>query len=277
MKNDKVIRLPSRGKLIVVADIHGNKEDFDKYIAIWDMHDPDCHILFTGDLIHGIGYDEDFSIEILEECMKYFNLPNFHVLLGNHELAQITNESVWKYGINQTRDFNLQLKYKAIKTALSDDDVVFNIDITEEYYLAKKWDFENFIKKFDYFCITENGFFFSHAGISDSALISLINKEVDLFNLDIDLITADYLFLEEMLWSRPYDDYVEHEIDIFLGIVDCKFMCVGHTPYNGCHILGKQLIFDSSFETENKYYLEIDLNKEYKDIVDVMKCLKEMK
>ena len=40
------------------------------------------------------------------------------------------------------------------------------------------------MRQFDYFCITENGFFFSHAGISDSALISLINKEIDLFNLN---------------------------------------------------------------------------------------------
>lgn len=277
MIENKIIRLPKKGRLIVVTDIHGNKEDFDKYIDIWDKNDLDCHILFLGDLIHEVEYGKDLSIDILEECMEYFDLPNFHILLGNHELCQVMDEFVYKLGYNQTIEFNRHIQDKAINFVIKDNNLTTDKETIDQYYDMYKYNFESFMRQFDYFCITENGFFFSHAGISDSALISLINKEIDLFNLNIDTVTADYIFLEEMIWSRPYDDYVETEIDIFLGMVDCKFMCVGHTPYNGCHILGNQLIFDSSFATDNKYYLDIDLSKDYDDIVKVMKCLKEVK
>ena len=52
-------------------------------------------------------------------------------------------------------------------------------------------------------------------------------------------------------------------------------MIVGHTPMNGLHIIGNQLIMDSSFCTKTKYYLDIDLSKEYNDIIeDVLKSTK---
>ena len=79
---NKVVELPKRGRLIVVTDIHGNKDDFDKYIDIWDRDDPNCHILFTGDLIHEMDYSKDLSLDILDECIDYLLMPNFHVLLG---------------------------------------------------------------------------------------------------------------------------------------------------------------------------------------------------
>ena len=263
----KVIELPKKGRLIVVTDIHGNKDDFDKYIDIWDRDDPNCHILFTGDLIHEMDYNKDLSLDILDECIDYILMPNFHVLLGNHELAQITDESVWKYGVNQTKDFTQHIIDRVEEE--------YKPDVVKQLCAIKKFRYDTLMKSFDYFCITENGFFFSHAGINHSALNQLIHQKVNLFDLKIEK-PIDYKFLENMIWSRPYDDYMEDEIDDFLEIVGCKFMCVGHTPYNGFHILGNQLIFDSSFCTDNKYYLDIDLSKDYKDIFEVLKCLEEL-
>lgn len=261
----KITKLPKKGRLIVVTDIHGNKEDYDKYINIWDAENPFCHILFLGDLIHEVEYGKDLSLDILEDIYNnYIHLPNFHVLLGNHELSQISNDDVWKYTINQTYEFNNHIQDRIKNLEMG--------DVTQKQ--AEKY-YNHIIKQFDYFCMTSNGFFFSHAGISHLALNQLIHQKVDLFNLKIEK-PIDYKFLEDMIWSRPYDDYMEDEIDDFLEIVGCKFMCVGHTPYNGFHILGNQLIFDSSFCTDNKYYLDIDLSKDYKDIFEVLKCLEEL-
>lgn len=261
----KVIKLPKKGRLIVVTDIHGNKEDYDKYINIWDAENPFCHILFLGDLIHEVEYGKDLSLDILKDIYnKYIHLSNFHVLLGNHELSQISNDDVCKYTINQTYEFNNHIQDRIKNLEIG--------DVTQKQ--AEKY-YNHIIKQFDYFCMTSNGFFFSHAGISDLALHLLISQSVDLFNLDINN-SNDYKFLEEMLWARPYDDYTEITIDTFLERVNCKFMCVGHTVYNGMHILGNQLIFDSSFCTDNKYYLDIDLSKDYKDIFEVIKCLRDL-
>ena len=263
--DNKIIKLPSKGKLIVVTDIHGNIEDYNKYIDIWDANNPFCHILFLGDLIHEIQYSKDLSLDILEDIYNnYIHLPNFHVLLGNHELAQITNDDIWKYEINQVYGFNNHIEDKIRNLEFGD----VTLKQVKDYY-------NHIIKQFDYFCITDNGFFFSHAGISNSALNLLTAQLIDLFNLNINN-SIDYKFLEDMLWSRPYDDYTEGEISTFLAQIGCKFMCVGHTVYNGMHVLGNQLIFDSSYCTDNKYYLEIDLSKDYKDIFEVIKCLRNL-
>lgn len=260
----KTITLHRKGSLIVVTDIHGNKEDFDKYIEIWDKKNSDCHILFTGDLIHSHDGNEQCSIDILNDVEKYMTLPNFHVLMGNHELAQISDESMCKYECGQTKQFKHHILYK----------------IDEEHLKSNRHEelikYTDIISKFDYFALTDNGFFFSHAGINNQLLNCLINQSIDLFNLNIKK-EKDYRFLESMLWSRPYDDYTEKDIENFLKIINCKYMCVGHTDYDGMHILGNQLIFNSSCSTKKKYYLDIDLRKDYKNIFEVIKQLKVIK
>ena len=40
MKKDKFIKLPSKGRLLIVTDLHGNLEDYEKYIDLWDCYDP---------------------------------------------------------------------------------------------------------------------------------------------------------------------------------------------------------------------------------------------
>ena len=39
MFNDKLIELPDYGRLIVVSDIHGNLEDYNRYVNLWDEND----------------------------------------------------------------------------------------------------------------------------------------------------------------------------------------------------------------------------------------------
>ena len=63
------------------------------------------HLILTGDFIHSC-YEEDGSLEIINSVKQHFeNEKNFHVLLGNHEWAQILDESIYKGGLNQTQDF----------------------------------------------------------------------------------------------------------------------------------------------------------------------------
>ena len=77
--------------------------------------------------------------------------------------------------------------------------------------------------------------------------------------------------ITEHLWARPYDDYTEQTINQILNYTNKKYLISGHTNYNGCHIIGNQLIFDSSHNTETKYYLEIQLNKKYENIIEILK------
>ena len=97
MMNDKLIELPDYGRLIVVTDLHGNLEDYNDYLDLWDESDPDFHIVFCGDLIHGLDEDTDGSVEILDDAIAKSKVySNFHTLLGNHEWAHITNTEIYK-------------------------------------------------------------------------------------------------------------------------------------------------------------------------------------
>jgi hypothetical protein len=69
--NGNLIELPQEGKALIITDIHGNKVDFDKFMAIWSgFRDGDNHLILTGDFIHAMGLENDKSIEILES-VKY--------------------------------------------------------------------------------------------------------------------------------------------------------------------------------------------------------------
>lgn len=237
----KLIKLPHEGKLMVITDIHGNYDDYMRYIDIWQ--EKDCHILFLGDLIHGDVFTEDKSLDILNDVAKRINDTKFHILVGNHEMAQVHHQKVFRYGVSQTDQFNRLIEQNHS-----------NVGDMITYQMM----YEQLMQSFDYFA-TSKYFFFSHAGPFEhpDGWKSLSNNHN----------------FESMFWSRPYDDYTEEDIDAWCDAVGCKFMVVGHTPYNGYHIYGNQLIFDSSHSTDTKYYLEIDLGKEYDSIIDVAKCL----
>ena len=103
---EKLIKLPLKGKALIITDLHGNLDDYNRYMEIWkEFQDKNNHLILTGDFIHSC-YQIDSSLEIIDSVKNHFeNEKNFHVLLGNHEWAQIIGESVYKGFSNQTQDF----------------------------------------------------------------------------------------------------------------------------------------------------------------------------
>ena len=52
----RTLRLPSQGTLIVSTDLHGNREDLERLVDIFERTlrvDPDTRWLILGDLVHG--------------------------------------------------------------------------------------------------------------------------------------------------------------------------------------------------------------------------------
>lgn len=190
---------------------------------------------------------------------EYIEYPNFHILLGNHELSQIYGEDCYRYFINQTEEFKKQVEKK------------YPNNFTTKYQ-----EYKQLMMRFKTYCVTSNGVFIIHSGIHEDYIEPLITEAVDLNNIVWDN-EYEQKILTEHLWSRPYDDFTEKSVNNILEYYDCKYMVTGHTNYNGCHIIGNQLIFDSSHCTDNKYYLEFNTNDEFKDIINLMQHLKEKK
>ncbi|WP_048187882.1 metallophosphoesterase [Methanobacterium paludis] len=111
--NGKLVELPKKGFALIVTDIHGNLEDFNKFMGIWEkFDDKDNHFILAGDFIHSMD-GKDGSIEILESLKsRWENSQNFHLLLGNHEWATLAGVSVYKGGFNQTISFESLLREK---------------------------------------------------------------------------------------------------------------------------------------------------------------------
>ncbi|WP_298523260.1 metallophosphoesterase [uncultured Methanobrevibacter sp.] len=249
MSNEKFVQLPAKGRLLVVTDLHGNLEDYEKYIELWDCDDPDCHLVFVGDFIHSTD-DNDGSIEIIEDAIdKYNKYPNFHPLLGNHEWSHIVKSPVFKGHSNQTQEFEDLIKVKKGRL---------------EPYLSN---YVKFFKSMPFFVKTENGLFISHTGPSTSIYnIKDFNK---IFNNDY-----NYNVLHDFLWNRYGDDYTEDDVDNFLKIIDCNCMVVGHTVVDGYFIYGNQVILSSSFCSIDKAYLDIDLSVRINNMLELMNNIK---
>ena len=251
-KNTRLAKLPNKGRVLIFTDLHGNLEDYNKYLEKWDCDDPDCHIIIAGDFIHSI-YKKDCSVEVLDDIIdKYKRYDNFHPLLGNHEWVHIVDVNVFKVDLNQKIDFEELIVEK--KSSL-------------EPYLSNYIDF---FKSIPFFIQCENGVFVAHAGPS---------PKIKTF-IDYQRIVEGEEYLKEevynVLWSRPKKDYSADDVSLFLDIVQSEVMVVGHSVVDGYEIFGRQMILSSSFGSEKKMYLDIDLEKPICNMVDLVRCLKDL-
>ncbi|MDL2246254.1 metallophosphoesterase [Methanobrevibacter sp. OttesenSCG-928-K11] len=246
---NKLLKFPKKGKLFVVTDLHGNLKDYETYLNLWEESDSKSHILFTGDLIHSTKRIDN-SLEILDDAMDRIKDKKFHLLLGNHEWAHITNVTIYKEGVNQNLSFEQLVGKK------------HGFDYLDNYI--------DFFKKMNLIAKTANGVFISHGGPS-----ILINS-IDDFNIMLQQDSYLSKDIKEFFWNRPKEDYFLEDVDNFLKSVNSKVMVVGHTPVNGSEIFGKQLILSSSFSLSKKSYLELDLTYTIENMGDLLKFVKNI-
>jgi serine/threonine-protein phosphatase PP1 catalytic subunit len=248
-----LVTLPCRGRSLVVTDLHGNLEDFNKIMTLWGKcFNRKCHLILTGDFIHAMGRENDHSIDIIEEVQYYAaKYDNFHPLLGNHEWATITKILIYKGGVNQNLTFEALLK-----------------ETFPDAWDEKLEEYINFFQTLPVAVRTENGVFISHAGpaLGVESLDHIKNITLNGY--------LDNQPLYELLWNR---DYNKKDVNQFLEKVNCRAMVVGHTPVNGYKLKGNLLILSSSFGKGGKVYLELDLEEEIKNGKDLTTMIKHIK
>lgn len=248
----KLLELPRKGKAIVVTDLHGNLEDYKTYLSIWEESPPDTRLIITGDFIHGPKTCPDNSLQILDSIIDLSDeRKDFHALLGNHELSHLNENPVYKDSINQKLEFEniLHTKYGYWWT-----------DVLEEFL--------DFFRKLPVAVKTANKVMISHSAPSR-----------DVNNLDeiVNITNKGYYGnnrLWEFLWNRP-EDYTSKDLNYFLKAVECEFSVVGHTPVDGFRVIyDKQLIISSSTDQRRKAYLELDLEKDIKNMGELVGMIK---
>ncbi|MEE2907637.1 MAG: hypothetical protein VX527_07370 [Planctomycetota bacterium] len=210
-RTGSVVRLPASGQLLISGDLHDQVVHLDKIRAMADLGSgQDRHVILQ-ELIHGphLTHGCDLSYRMLAKAAQdIISFPGqVHVMLGNHELAQMTRSGVSKGGGNSVELFNDGLG------------MVFG---TEWTVVAEAID--QFIDSLPLAVVTDTGLFCSHS-------LPAINvmERFDASVLDRTPTTEDRLgpwgaaYL--MVWGRMF---TAAHLETLAEKWNVSLFCVGH-------------------------------------------------
>jgi hypothetical protein len=113
-RHGSLVSLPFHGSLIAAGDIHGHRRNFERLVAFADLaNNPDRHIVLQ-EIIHGGPADSEMgclSYELLFDAAGYkLKYPDrVHIIMGNHDIAFISNSEVIKDNKEMNRLMRLAL------------------------------------------------------------------------------------------------------------------------------------------------------------------------
>ena len=113
-RTGNLIRLEGPGEVIMTGDLHGNSRNFEKLVRFARLADnPRRHLvlheLLHGDIVDGGGQCHSYRLVAQAAELKTQYPHQVHYLLGNHAIAQFTNDEVLKGGMAMVRALNAGL------------------------------------------------------------------------------------------------------------------------------------------------------------------------
>ncbi len=242
-RRGNVIHMPRRGEFMVTGDLHGNIDNYERIVEIADLgRNPARHVLFQ-EMIHGGPTTTEGgckSFKMLEQLavLKADYPDRVHIILGNHELAEVTDLVIEK---GQRR---LTLSYEeGLKQA-------YGADITEvRHYLAQ------FIRSMPLAVRTRNKVFASHSIPRAQALLEFDRKILKRPLSQDDMSPGRSAY--HMVWGR---DLSEETAAAWARIVKAELLVVGHKPCSNGYAVpnSRTLVIDS--KDENGRYLMMPLS-----------------
>jgi hypothetical protein len=226
-----LVRIDDADEVMVVGDLHGNIPAFRRLLDIAALSaNPRRHLVLQ-ELVHGTRFcpddrgDKSHQLVDLVCALKCQYPDRVHLILGNHELSELTNRPIAKAGVALNALFK-----QGIETAYGQHaDAIYSAYLTLFASLPLA-------------CRTPNGVFLCHT-IPDP-------RDVD--QLDVSVFDAETWPQSWMArggpiygltWGRCVDD---ENIDKFAEIVDADLFITGHQP---C---------DEGFRQANRRQLIID-------------------
>jgi hypothetical protein len=228
-----VITLDRAGDVMVVGDLHGNLRAFRTVltVAALDGH-PDRHLVLQ-ELVHGkIEYpdkrgERSHQLVDLVSGLKVQYPDRVHLILGNHELSELTGRVIGKDGeiLNQKFLLGVHTAYGA-----------WADQIFEAY--------QGLFAALPLAVRTPNRVFICHT----------IPDQEDMETLDIELLKADvwpaqaterHGTIYALTWGR---DTAPETADRFAQLVDADWFITGHQPCeHGFHLANhRQIIIDGT-------------------------------
>lgn len=210
-RDGSVSRIEGTGRLLVTGDLHDNPQNLARVIrhAALDRS-PEDHLVLQ-ELIHGEqlidGVDLSYRMLVKVAGLLLSHPAQVHVLLANHELAQMAGHSVSKGGGCMTTKFDQGL----VRAFGSDADLVATA-------------VGEFVRAMPLAARTSNGVLCAH-----SLPGPMMMPEFDLGILERDLLDADYEPVHGsawmMVWGRGQTEAQTEEIAGRWGV---SLFCLGH-------------------------------------------------
>lgn len=213
-RRGRLVCLTGASDVLVAGDLHGNLENFRLLLERADLRGhPGRHLVFQ-ELIHGpfdypTGGDKSHQLIDLLAALKCQYPRQVHLLLGNHELAQATNQWIGKGERDQNYLFRLGVE--TAYSARAADIYAAYLDLFAAVPLALR---------------TPNRVFLCHslprAGRLDTFDPAVLERDVSDAG-DLDLGGA----IHSLLWGR---DTSLETATAFLAKVDADLLITGHIP-----------------------------------------------
>jgi hypothetical protein len=210
-----LVRLDAADDVLVVGDLHGNIPAFRRILetAALDAN-PRRHLVLQ-ELVHGQkmypndGGDRSHQLVDVVAALKCRYPERVHLILGNHELSEITSRPIAKAGVPLNALFRL-----GIETAYAEH--------ADEIYAA----YIALFTSLPLACRTPNRVFLCHT-IPDPVDVEKLEASV----LDAERWPAEWMArggpIYGLTWGRCTDG---ENIEAFAQIVDADLFITGHQP-----------------------------------------------
>ena len=246
LRHGSVIDLPDRGNMVISGDLHDNRLHLKKLINLADLHESPNNHLLVQEVIHGgrmiNGMDLSY-LTLMDVAVLQLRYPGqVHMLLANHELAQVNGDDISKGGISYVKTFNDGL------------DFVFGEDADDVREMIKFY-----VRTFALAVRCANGVMCCHslpstvrAKTFDPMILTRVPTTEDLQGPG----GAAYV----MVWGRNFS---QEWADTLASMWNCRLFILGHQPADmGYELRGDTMMILNS-DHEHGVALPIDLAHEY--------------
>jgi hypothetical protein len=210
-RDGNVLVIGSPRRIVVSGDIHGNRWALDKIISHADLAaDPQSRIVLQ-EILHGPPGDQgghDPSIELLVQAagLKIEHPEQVLFIMGNHDVAQVTESEISKYGYGVCKAF-----IEGLKAAFADDaDEV--MDALAEFFLSLPLAIR-----------CPNGVFISHSlpspGKFDDACIEILTRPITA----ADMLRGQPVY--NWVWGRRH---TEDQLETLAAELGAEFFLMAH-------------------------------------------------
>lgn len=253
-----LVELPARGELLVTGDLHGHKRNFDRIVEIADLAaHPSRHVILQ-EVIHQMGSwkrDRDMSFVVLEKVasLKAQFPDQVHVLMGNHELAELQGRVLYKDGrmLNSLFDRGILASYGADGR-----------QVKESY--------KRFFRSMALGAVTRTNIFMCHS-IPEERFVREFDRSFFVEDFAT-LYRSRRQLVEELVWGR---DFSSELAETFARQIDAEVLIIGHEPCDeGHHVPNpRTVILDSKDERGCCCWLRLNQPYSQKGVVKNIKRL----